>query len=174
MTRKNADIRCRRVRECHEALFEDAVTHRIIGAFYEVYRNLGYGFVESIYARALEIELTARNLHVARQVATEVRFKGQIVGVFRADMLVESRVVLELKASRRCDGSDIAELSNYLRASDLELGLLLHFGPRASFKRLIASTAYARRARPRSSARSAPTAAALFPDNAVALTPLTP
>src|SRR3712207_2165756 len=110
MTRRNAEKPSGQVRECHEALFEEALTHKILGGFFEVYRTLGHGFLESVYAKALELELTARNLHVAREVLTDVRFKGKLVGVFRADMLVESRVVLELKAGRKLDGADVAQL----------------------------------------------------------------
>jgi GxxExxY protein len=174
MTQTDADRSSRHVRECHEALFEEALTHKIIGAFYEVYRTLGHGFLESVYATALELELVARGLHVAREVVTDVFFKGQLVGVFRADMLVESRVVLELKAGRKCDSGDTAQLLNYLRATDLELGLLLHFGPRPAFKRLIASNWSPRSLLRRSSASSASSAAAPVTDNAVALPPSDP
>lgn len=173
MARVNAEKAAQQVRECHEALFEEALTHKIIGAFFEVYRTLGHGFLESVYARALELELAARNLHVAREVATEVRFKGEFVGVFRADMLVESLVVLELKAGRKSDPADVAQLLNYLRATDLELGLLLHFGPRPSFKRLIATNGYSRWSFQRSSVMSASSVAQPL-DNAVGGPPSLP
>jgi len=163
----DADKPRSQVRECHEALFEEALTHKIIGAFFEVYRTLGHGFLESVYAKALELELVARGLHVAREVLTDVKFKGQVIGVFRADMLVESRVVLELKAGRKHDGADVAQLLNYLRSTDLELGLLLHFGPRPSFKRLIATNGYNRWSFQRSSVAPAQSAAPST-DNAVA------
>jgi GxxExxY protein len=173
MTRMNADPSSRRVRECHETLLEEALTRKIIGAFFHVHSTLGHGFLESVYARALELELVGRGLHVAREVAADVYYKGEVVGVFRADMLVESRVVLELKGSRKLDPSDIAQLLNYLRATDLELGLLLHFGPRASFKRLIASNGFVHSGvDPRASAPSAPSAAAQLTENAFALTTL--
>lgn len=172
MTRMNADRPSRRVRECHETLFEEALTRKIIGGFFHVHTTLGHGFLESVYAKALELELVARGLHVAREVAADVYYKGDVVGVFRADMLIESRVVLELKASRKLEPSDIAQLLNYLRATELELGLLLHFGPRASFKRLIASNGFFHTGvDPRSSVLSAASAAEQLPENALVLTP---
>jgi GxxExxY protein len=163
-----------RVRECHEALFEEALTHKIIGAFFHVHNRLGHGFLESVYARALERELRKRGLHVAREVATDVYYESEVVGVFRADMLVESRVVVELKASRKLDPADVAQLLNYLRATELELGLLLHFGPRAAFKRLIATNGYLRTNLQRPSAFSVSSAATRPTDDAVAVTRFTP
>jgi GxxExxY protein len=175
MTPINADDLSHRVRQCHEALFEEALTHKIIGGFFKVYNTLGHGFLESVYAKALESELVGRGLYVAREVPADVYYNGEVVGVFRADMVVESRVVLELKGSRKIDHTDIAQLLNYLRATDLELGLLLHFGPRASFKRLIASNAFGpARAYQRSSAVSASSAAAPFTNNAVVVPLLSP
>lgn len=173
MTRIDADEPSRtQVRECHETLLEEALTRRIIGAFFHVHSTLGHGFLDSVYKRALELELLNRGLHVARGVAADVYYKDEMVGVFRADMLVESRVVLEVKASRKLDPGDVSQLLNYLRATDLELGLLLHFGPRASFKQLIASNDFVRPfGPPRPSASSAGTS---FPDHAVAVTPLRP
>ncbi len=165
----------RHVRECHDTLFEEALTRKIIGAFFHVHNALGYGFLESVYKKALELELVSRGLHVAREVAVDVLYKGEMVGLFRADIIVESRVVLEVKAARKGDSADVAQLLNYLRATDLELGLLLHFGPRASFKRLIASNGFVRSAAdPCPSAPSVSSAAALFPENAVACPPLRP
>ena len=169
----NADRRSGRVRECHETLLEEALTRKIIGAFFHVHTTLGHGFLESVYAKSLELELTARGLHVAREVGADVYYKGDVVGVFRADMLVESRVVLELKGSRRLDPSDVAQLLNYLRATDLELGLILHFGPRASFKRLIASNRFLD-GDPRHSVSSVSSAAEQLTDNPFDLTPFRP
>lgn len=139
MTPMNADNPAHQVRECYETLFEEAITRRIIGAFYDVYNCLGYGFLESVYANALALEIVGRGLHVVREAGAEVRYKGEVVGMFRADLLVESRVVVELKASQKLDPAHGAQLVNYLRATDLEVGLLLHVGPRASFERFIAS-----------------------------------
>lgn len=127
----------RRIRECHDDLFEGELSHRIIGAFYYVYNGLGYGFLESVYRRALARELTRRGLNVAVDVPAEVRFDGEIVGVFKSDILVETRIVLELKAARALSPADEMQVLNYLRATDLELGILLHFGPKPQFRRFI-------------------------------------
>jgi GxxExxY protein len=142
MTQKRADRSVRRVRECYETLFEEALTRRIIGAFYDVYNALGYGFLESVYKTALEREIADRGLRVVREAGAEVRYKGTVVGVFRADLLVESRVVVELKACRRLEPAHPAQVVNYLRATDLEVGLLLHFGPRPAFQRFIATNTH--------------------------------
>jgi GxxExxY protein len=92
MTLECTDRLVRRVRECHESLLEEAFTRRIIGAFYDVYNTLGYGFPESVYKSALEREIVERGLQVVREAGAEVRYKGAIVGVFTADLLVESRI----------------------------------------------------------------------------------
>ncbi|MBA3889476.1 MAG: GxxExxY protein [Gemmatimonadaceae bacterium] len=129
----------RRIRECHDGLFERELTHRVIGTFYDVYNELGYGFLESVYARSMMLELERRGFKVAAQVPAEVRYSGEVVGMFRADLVVESRLVLQLKASKSLGPADEMQVLNYLRATDLELGLLLHFGPRPAFRRLIAT-----------------------------------
>jgi GxxExxY protein len=117
-------------------MFDDVTTRRVIGAFYEVYNTLGYGFLEAVYARALERELRARGLAVAREVLIQVCYKGSMVGVFRADLLVEQRLVVELKATHALVRADTAQLMNYLRGSGLGEGLLLHFGPEPGFRRV--------------------------------------
>ena len=170
MTPARTDRSVRRVRECHETLFEEALTRQIIGAFYDVYNALGYGFLESVYKSALAREITERGLHVVREAGAEVRYKGALVGEFRADLLVESRVVVELKSCRKLDSAHPAQLMNYLRATDLELGLLLHFGPRPAFQRFIATNDHPGVRKLRHPSVSS----ALQSSNAVALTPLRP
>jgi GxxExxY protein len=173
MMQIDADRPSRRVRECYETLFEEALTRRIIGAFYDVYNALGFGFLESVYANALAVEMVSRGLHVVREASAEVRYKGEVVGMFRADLLVESRVVIELKASARLHPAHPAQLLNYLRATDLEVGLLLHFGPRPAIQRFVASNDLPRaRSDPRQSASSAPSASPT--KHAVALPPSSP
>jgi GxxExxY protein len=113
------------------------ITDKIIGAFYEVYNELGHGFLESVYERSLEIALDSSHLKVCRQIQIPVWFRGKPVGDFTADMLVEDCVLLELKAARALDSSHQAQLLNYLRATEIEVGLLLNFGLRPEFKRLI-------------------------------------
>lgn len=113
------------------------ITQRIIRVFYDVYNELGYGFLESVYEKSLEIALNSANLKVSRQIEIPVAFREHLVGVFTADMLVENCVLLELKAARALDSSHTAQLLNYLRASEIEVGLLLNFGVKPDFKRLI-------------------------------------
>jgi GxxExxY protein len=112
-------------------------TQKIIGAFFEVYNELGHGFLESVYEKSLEVALTSLNLKVCRQIEIPVWFRGHRVGNFTADMLVEDCVLLELKAARGLDSSHEAQLLNYLRATEIEVGLLLNFGLKPEFKRLI-------------------------------------
>jgi len=113
------------------------ITQKIIGVFYEVYNELGHGFLESVYEKSLEVALNSMNLKVCRQIEIPVRFRGHRVGDFTADMLVEDCVLLELKAVRSLDTSHTAQLLNYLRATDIEVGLLLNFGLKPEFKRLL-------------------------------------
>ena len=113
------------------------ITDKIIRAFYEAYNELGHGFLESVYERSLEIALNSSGLKVCRQIQIPVWFRGKPVGDFTADMLVEDCLLLELKAARALDSSHQAQLLNYLRATEIEVGLLLNFGLKPEFKRLI-------------------------------------
>jgi GxxExxY protein len=119
-------------------LVDEELTGIVIGAFYAVYNKLGFGFLESVYSRALAIELRRRGLRVDREVPVLVYYEGEVVGRFRVDLLVESRLVLEIKAGRSLASTDRNQLLNCLRSSDLTVGLLLHFGPRPNFHRVIA------------------------------------
>ena len=118
-------------------LLHGQLTDRIIGEFLQVHRELGPGFVESVYSRALEIALTEAGLRVEREVLILVYFRGKLVGSFRADMIVESLVLLELKVGERLDPNCEPTVLNYLRASRQEVALILHFGPKPKVKRLI-------------------------------------
>src|SRR5438552_17839712 len=113
------------------------ITDKIIKVFFEVYNELGHGFLESVYERSLEIALNFLGLRVVRQIEIPVWFRGKPVGDFTADVLVEDCVLLELKAARALDSSHQAQLLNYLRATEIEVGLLLNFGLKLEFKRLI-------------------------------------
>jgi GxxExxY protein len=113
------------------------ITQKIIGVFYEVYNELGHGFLESVYEKSLEIALSSMGLKVCRRIEIPVWFRGHQVGDFSADMLVENCVLIELKAARALDSAHSAQLLNYLRATEIEVGLLLNFGLKADFKRLI-------------------------------------
>jgi GxxExxY protein len=117
--------------ELHSALLRE-----IIGAFYDVHNSLGYGFLETHYAAALERKLRARGLSVSREHAVQVRFEGEEIGFHRLDMVVDGVVVVELKATPALAPSARQQLYNYLRATDLEVGLLLHFGPVPRFQKM--------------------------------------
>ncbi|HEX6941422.1 MAG TPA: GxxExxY protein [Gemmatimonadaceae bacterium] len=118
-------------------LLHGDITGEIIAAFYAVYNELGYGFVESVYIRALAIELFQRRMNVAREVPVTVYYKGVTVGTYRADLVVADTVVVEVKAGEHAAEHDRPQLINYLRSSGKEVGLLLHFGPKAVLKRVI-------------------------------------
>ena len=113
------------------------ITDQILQVFYEVYNELGHGFLESVYHRSLVLALESRGLKVCSRVAIPVWFRRHQVGSFEADVLVEDCVLLELKAARLLDPSHRAQLLNYLRATEIEVGLLLNFGERPEFQRLI-------------------------------------
>lgn len=113
------------------------LTEKIIGIFYEVYNELGYGFLESVYEKAMLKALRSSGLTVASQVSVPVWFRGEQVGDFYADLVVEGVVILELKAARRIERAHEAQLLNYLKATDIEVGLLLNFGEHPEFRRLL-------------------------------------
>lgn len=113
------------------------LTEKIIGVFYEVYNELGHGFLESVYENAMCIALRSKGLHVESQFSIPVWFRGFQIGSFAADIVVEGIVVVELKAVRSIDPSHEAQLLNYLRATEIEVGLLLNFGVKPEIKRRI-------------------------------------
>ena len=115
------------------------LTEKIIGFFYEVYNELGYGFIESVYEAAMYKALREEGLDVKRQVAVPVWFRGEQVGNFVADMVVDDAVILELKAAHALGTAHIAQLLNYLRATRIEVGLLFNFGQRPTLRRLVFS-----------------------------------
>jgi GxxExxY protein len=113
------------------------LTEAIIRSFYEVYNELGHGFLESVYEEALFRVLKTNGVNVQRQYLLSVRFRGEHIGDFRADLVVADNVIVELKAVKALEPFHEAQLLNYLRASDLEVGLLLNFGPTPKIKRLV-------------------------------------
>lgn len=114
------------------------VTGKIIGCIYRVSNTLGAGFLEKVYENALAIELEQSGLKVTQQPAIKVLYKGQIVGDFAADLLVEGRVIVELKSARTLDEVHAAQCVNYLKAADLKVCLLVNFGrSRAVIKRIV-------------------------------------
>ncbi|HTE47189.1 MAG TPA: GxxExxY protein [Gemmatimonadaceae bacterium] len=120
-----------------QQLLHGDLTERIIGVFFQVHWELGHGFLESIYANGMHCGLAEARLRVQREVPVSVHFRGRRIGMFRADMIVESVVLLEFKTGERLDPMAGAQLLNYLRATRIEVGLILHFGPRPAFKRFI-------------------------------------
>ena len=114
-------------------LIEEALSKSVIGAFFEVYNTLGYGFLEHLYVKALERELMARGHSVAREVGVRVMYKGEEIGFQRLDLVVGEKLVVETKATQDLHKSASRQLFNYLHATNLEIGLLLHFGPEARF-----------------------------------------
>ena len=118
-------------------LLDERLTHSVIGAFYEVYNTLGFGFLEHIYVMALERELRSRGHHVGREVFVHVIYKGDALGVQRLDMIVDERLVVETKSTYVLHRAARRQLYNYLRATRLEVGLLLHFGPKPAIHRVL-------------------------------------
>ncbi|MBI4699467.1 MAG: GxxExxY protein [Nitrospirae bacterium] len=113
------------------------ITDVVLKGFYEIYNELGEGFLESVYENALYIVLNGYGMSIERQRDIPVYFRGNIIGDFKADMIVNGRVVVELKAVSTLDPAHEAQLINYLKATNIEVGLLLNFGKKPEFKRFV-------------------------------------
>lgn len=113
------------------------VTQQIVDAFYAVYNSLGYGFLERVYENSMAIELQARGLKAQQQAPIQVYYRGEVVGEYFADLLIEDKIIVELKAVASLLPIHEAQLLNYLKATPFEVGLLLNFGPLATKKRKI-------------------------------------
>jgi GxxExxY protein len=124
--------------KCLLMLLHEDIAEKVLSSFYKVYNEVGFGFLEQVYENALLIELSSLGLICLKQVPVKVYFAGEVAGNYFADILVENKVILELKAG---DGflteKHELQLINYLRGTDIEVGLLLHFGPKPIFKRKI-------------------------------------
>lgn len=118
-------------------MLHEKTTEKILQAFYSVYNNLGYGFLEKVYENAMRIELESPGCQVETQKPIQVSYRGQAVGEYFADLVVDGRVIVELKAAESIHPEHEAQLINYLRATQIEIGLLLNFGKKAEFKRKI-------------------------------------
>jgi len=118
------------------------ITDKIIKAFYNVYNRLGYGFLEKVYENAMMIELPSLGLKCQKQKPISVSFKGYTVGEYFADIIVEDKVIIELKAAEEIAEAFEAQLLNYLRATKIEVGLLLNFGKEPKIKRQIFENKY--------------------------------
>ena len=113
------------------------ITEVIIGAFYDVYNTLGYGFLEKVYENALVLELAERGLSSKQQQPINVFYKNVQVGNYFADIVVENSVIIELKAAENIIVQHEFQLINYLKATEIEIGLLMNFGKKPQFKRKI-------------------------------------
>ena len=121
-------------------LLQDAdITDKILNAFYTVYNALGYGFLEKVYCNALAYEFEVRSLAFMRETPIDVFYTGRQAGHYRCDFIVERRIAVEVKASRFLDEADRKQTRNCLRATNYELALLLHFGPKPAFERFYAA-----------------------------------
>ncbi|MCB0196506.1 MAG: GxxExxY protein [Anaerolineae bacterium] len=114
---------------------DDVLTHKIIGAAYKVHNQLGAGFLEKVYENALRLELNKQGLAVEQQVPIAVYYENEIVGDYYADLWVEKRIIVEIKAIRTLAKEHEVQLVNYLNAVGLDIGLLLNFGPSVQVKR---------------------------------------
>ncbi|MFM7164107.1 MAG: GxxExxY protein [Planctomycetaceae bacterium] len=114
------------------------VTDKILGAAFEVHQELGYGFLERVYQRAMQFELELRGVTCELEAGIEVRYKNEVVGEYRADLLVSRCVLVEIKVATTLDTRDEAQLLNQLKATGIKVGLLINFGKnKVEFKRLI-------------------------------------
>jgi GxxExxY protein len=119
-------------------LLESELTEKVIGVCIDVSRELGGGFLESVYLKALIIALTQAGLKVVEQLPLKVMFRGQVVGDFYPDLLVEGRLIIELKAVKSLTSEHEAQLLNYLKATSIKVGLLVNFGrSKVDWKRFV-------------------------------------
>lgn len=121
----------------NEQLLHGDVTEAIIGAFYHVYNSLGVGFLEKVYQNALAVTLRKQGFDVKTELPIRVRFEGEVVGKYSADLLVANCVIVEIKRADLTIDAHEAQLANYLKATHIEVGLLLHFGAKPHFRRRI-------------------------------------
>jgi GxxExxY protein len=118
-------------------MLAESVSNRLVGSFFTVYNDLGFGFLEGPYAHALVVELGERGLVAKREVPFEIVYRRVTVGTYRRDIVVNDSVIVEIKAAKSLTESDERQLLNYLKASNIEVGFLLLFGPKPVFRGLI-------------------------------------
>jgi len=116
-------------------LIHAELTEQVIAAYYEVYNKLGYGFLEKVYENAMVVALRKRGFEVQQQWPISVEFEGTLVGEYIADLFVDKILIVEIKAAKAIDDSHKAQLLNYLKATEVKLGLLFNFGPEPGFTR---------------------------------------
>jgi GxxExxY protein len=118
-------------------LLHKSITDKILKVYYEVYNELGYGFLEKVYQNAMYFELKSLGYKVEAQKQIKVYYKKQLVGEYYSDLLVEDKVIVELKATELLMNAHVAQIMNYLKGTPIEVGLLLNFGEQPEFKRFI-------------------------------------
>jgi GxxExxY protein len=118
------------------------LTEKIIKEAYFVFNSLGYGFLEKVYENALYIRLNKQNLVTKKQYPINVFFENELVGEYYADLIVEEKVIIELKAIQELNKIHETQLVNYLKATEIEVGLLINFGPKLEFKRRVLTQEY--------------------------------
>ena len=118
-------------------MLEADITRIVIGGFFDAYNQLGRGFLESVYEGAMAVILQEAGLGVKRQYPIDVWFRGRRIGHFRADLLINERLIVEIKRAKRIHSRHKAQVYNALKASQIQLGLLVNFGPEPTFKRII-------------------------------------
>ncbi|MBS3824543.1 MAG: GxxExxY protein [Wenzhouxiangellaceae bacterium] len=123
-------------------LIDSELTQQVIGIFYSVYNELGRGFSEGVYENSMAIALKEEGVPFAQQYPLTVRFRDKPAGEFRIDLMVDSRLVVELKAVTQLTRAHEAQVINYLKATGVQVGLLLNFGDRPEFKRLVFTDAH--------------------------------
>ena len=111
------------------------LTEKIIKIFYRVYNKLGYGFLEKIYENAMMVEFKKEDIPAVCQSAIKVFYEGEVIGEYYADILVDNKVIVEIKTAKCLVEENEAQLLNYLKATDIEVGLLLNFGTKPELKR---------------------------------------
>ena len=116
--------------------FKD-ITEKIIEIFYKVYNKLGYGFLEKVYENAMMIEFKKEGIPAVPQSAIKVFYEGEVIGEYFADILIDNKVIVEIKAAKGLAVENEAQLLNYLKATNIEVGLLLNFGPKPEVKRKV-------------------------------------
>ena len=131
----------------NERLLQEELSRSVLGGFFEVYNGLGPGYLECLHLAALERELILRGHRVAREIAVRIFYKGHEIGSQRLDMIVEDAIVIEAKSTPELHKNATRQLFSYLRATSLEVGLLLHFGREPHFYRVL----YENRLKPHSS-----------------------
>lgn len=118
-------------------LVEGVTSQAVIGAFFSVYSELGFGFMEQVYENALACALREKGFSPVQQAAIDVYFRGHLVGEYRADLLIPGKLIIEVKAVATLSPAHDSQLLNYLKATGVRVGLLLNFGPKPQFRRRV-------------------------------------